>query len=212
MLVSPSEGYRLWAPTYDDGANPVVALESRVLAGLLRDLRDKNVLDVACGTGRWAKYAHDRGAKAIGIDRCAEMLQRCSAPAALADASELPVRCDWADVTICALALGYLESAIGELIRATKRGGSLFISDLHPKALDRNWKHSFRSGSSVYEIQHCRYDLEELLATNGLHRLTFLEPTFGPAELEIFRRSGKEPAFQQMCEVPAIYVAHWIKQ
>ena len=212
MLVSANEGYRLWAPTYDDGPNPVIALESRVLAGLLGGLRGKRVLDVACGTGRWAKHAHDRGAIVVGIDRCAEMLQRCSVPVALADASELPVPYDWADITICALALGYLESPMRELIRATKRGGSLFISDLHPKALDRNWKHSFRSGSSVYEIQHCRYDLEELLATSGLRLVTFVEPTFGAAELEIFQRSGKEPAFQQMCEVPAIYAAHWIKQ
>jgi SAM-dependent methyltransferase len=212
MLVSASEGYRIWAPTYDEAPNPLVALESRVLGGLLGDLRGKRVLDVACGTGRWAKYASDRGAQALGFDRCREMLDRCSAPAAVADAGKLPVPAEWADATICALALGYMESPLSEFIRATRRGGSIFASDVHPKALDRNWTHSFRSGSNVYEIEHRRYDLRQLLESDGLRLVTFLEPRFGAPELEIFRQGGKESSFCEMCEVPAIYVAHWIRQ
>lgn len=212
MLVSASEGYRIWAPTYDEGPNPVVALESRVLGGLLPDLRAKHVLDVACGTGRWAKYARERGAEVLGIDRCREMLDRCYIPAALADAHSLPVRSGWADVTICSLALGYLKSPMSEIIRSTRRGGSIFISDVHPKALDRNWRHSFRSGPEVYEIEHGRYDLRAVIETDGLRLVNFLEPHFDAPELAIFQCAGKEQSFAEMCQVPAIYVAHWIKQ
>ena len=211
MLVSASEGYRIWAPTYDQKPNPVIALETRVLAGLLGELRGKRVLDVACGTGRWAKHARDRGAKVLGIDRCHEMLGRCSVPTALADAHDLPVPRGWADVTICALALGHLESPMRELIRVTKRGGSIFVSDVHQKALDRKWKQSFRSGAEVYEIESRRYILQELLETSGLRLRAFLEPSFGAPELEIFHRAGKGSSFPEMCEVPAIFVAHWIR-
>jgi len=211
MVVSASEGYRLWAPTYDRGLNPVVALESRILCGRLGDLSGKRVLDVACGTGRWAKYARDHGANVLGIDRCAEMLQRCPVRAVLADAGLMPVAREWADITICALAFGYLDSPMRELIRATKRGGSILVSDVHPKALDRQWKQSFRRDSQIYEIQHRRYDLCELLQTDGLRLAAFFEPTFGPPELAIFRRAGKESSFAEMSEVPAVFVAHWIK-
>lgn len=211
MLVSASEGYRLWAPTYDEGPNPVLALESRVLAERLGELAGQRVLDVACGTGRWAKYARNRGARALGIDRCYEMLQRCPVQAALADAAALPVAAGWADITICALAFGYLDSPMRELIRVTRRGGSIFVSDVHPKALDRRWKHSFRSGSEIFEIQHRRYDLSELLQTDGLRLSGFFEPAFGEPELDIFRRAGKESSFAEMSAVPAIFVAHWVK-
>ena len=211
MLVSANEGYRLWAPTYDQGPNPVTALESRVLAVRLGELADKRVLDVACGTGRWAKYARDRGAHVLGIDRSRAMLERCPVRAALADAEALPVASQWADITICALAFGYLDSPMLELIRVTKPGGSLFVSDVHPKALDRKWKQSFRSGSQIYEIEHRRYDLCELLHTEGLRLAAFLEPCFGAPELEIFRRAGKESSFAEMSAIPAIFVAHWIK-
>lgn len=211
IQVTASEGYRLWAPTYDRGPNPLVALESRVLSGLLGELRGRRVLDVACGTGRWATYASDRGAQVLGIDRCREMLDHCSAPAALGDARRLPVRTEWADITICALAFGYLESPMPELIRATRNRGSIFVSDVHPQALDRHWTHSFRSGSQVYEIAHRRYDLAELLQTDGLLLAGFSEPSFGWPELEVFRRGGKQSSFQEMCEFPAIYIAHWIR-
>jgi hypothetical protein len=147
----------------------------------------------------------------LGVDRCREMLDRCSAPAALADARRLPVPDEWADITICALALGYLDSPMPELVRATRRGGSVFASDVHPKALARNWMHSFRSGSEVYEIEHRRYGLPELLRTEGLRLVAMLEPSFDTPELDIFQRGGKEASFREMCEVPAIYVAHWIR-
>ena len=211
MLVSADEGYRLWAPTYDQAPNPVTALESRVLAEQLGELAGKHVLDVACGTGRWAKYAGDRGAQVLGIDRSPAMLQRCPVRAALADAEALPVAGQWADIAICALAFGYLDSPMRELMRVTKPGGFIFVSDVHPKALDRQWKQSFRSGSQIYEIAHRRYDLFELLHTDGLRLAALLEPCFGTPELEIFRRANKESSFAEMSEVPAIFMAHWIR-
>ncbi|HYL35557.1 MAG TPA: class I SAM-dependent methyltransferase [Bryobacteraceae bacterium] len=211
MLVPASEGYRIWAPTYDDGPNPLVAIESRVLGRFLWDLRGKRVLDVACGTGRWARHARTRGATVLAVDRCREMLDRCHAPAALADAQAIPAPAEWADVTICALALGYLESPMREFVRVTRRGGSIFVSDVHPKALDRKWTHSFRNGAEVYQIEHRRYSLRALLQTDGLRLIGYAEARFAAPELEIFRRAGKESSFQEMREVPAVYAAHWIK-
>jgi ubiquinone/menaquinone biosynthesis C-methylase UbiE len=211
MLVSASEGYRMWAPTYDQAPNPVIGLESRVVKERLSELDGKRVLDVACGTGRWAKYARDHGAHVLAIDRSPAMLARCPVRAVLAGADALPVASEWADITICALAFGYLDSPLPELMRVTRSGGSLFVSDVHPKALDRHWKHSFRSGSQIYEIEHRRYDVSEMLRTEGLRLAAFLEACFSAPELEIFRRANKESSFAEMTEVPAIFVAHWIK-
>jgi malonyl-CoA O-methyltransferase len=206
-LVSAIEGYRRWSATYDDSPNPVVALESRVMAGLLGELAGKRVADIACGTGRWTQYARDRGAMAIGIDRSCEMLSRCKVPVALADAASLPLPDSTFDVTICSLALGYLDSPLPELRRVTKSGGSIVVSDIHPAAHERGWKHSFRSGTDVFEIEH----RPAVLNTEGLRLVTRSEPHFGEPERAIFRRAGKESSFAEMSEIPAIFIAHWIR-
>ena len=36
--LSPAEGYRLWATTYDDEPNPMLSLEQRILEPLLPSL------------------------------------------------------------------------------------------------------------------------------------------------------------------------------
>ena len=210
-LVSPLEGYRLWAASYDESLNPVVALESRSLAAQLPELAGKRVADVACGTGRWARYAVDRGARVVAMDRCSEMLDRCDLPAVLSDAGALPLPDASMDVAICALALGYFDSPMTELCRITRSGGCIVVSDVHPKALDRGWTHSFRSGSEVYEIEHRRYSLQRLLNTYGLRLESVTEPRFGEPERPIFRRAGKEALFETMSQIPAIFVARWTR-
>jgi len=210
-LVPAIQGYSLWAPTYDESLNPLVALESRVLASQLPDLAGKCVADIACGTGRWSNYARQRGAKAIGIDRCREMIGRCGAPAILADAEALPLPDAAFDITICALALGYFAAPMPELVRITRPGGSVFVTDVHPAALDRGWTHSFRSNGEVFEIEHYRYSLTELLETDGLQLIKLLEPHFGEPERAIFRKAGKEASFAEMSEIPAVYVAQWMR-
>ena len=46
------EGYDLWARTYDQTANPLVALDERYTVNLLQPKRGERILDAACGTGR----------------------------------------------------------------------------------------------------------------------------------------------------------------
>ena len=73
--VSAAEGYKLWAPAYDRDPNPLLALEERQLTPLLPDLKQKAVIDVACGTGRWLEKLMDRGARSgFGVDLSRAML------------------------------------------------------------------------------------------------------------------------------------------
>src|ERR1700730_100367 len=73
--VTPAEGYRLWANTYDDEPNPMLSLEQRILAPLLPPLVDLDVVDLGCGTGRWLKALQEAGARSLlGLDSSEEML------------------------------------------------------------------------------------------------------------------------------------------
>src|SRR5205807_300819 len=48
--VSVTEGYTQWAKDYDSYANPLIAVEEAAVRELMGDVREKSVLDAACGT------------------------------------------------------------------------------------------------------------------------------------------------------------------
>src|SRR5581483_6725337 len=116
MMVDVEEGYRLWSRTYDRDANPILALERRVIRRRLDSLPVSSFLDIATGTGYWLLYALSRGARAIGLDLSADMLHQAAGKPGLrahlvrADMGELPLRDSVADVAVCSLAVGYLAS------------------------------------------------------------------------------------------------------
>ena len=48
------EGYRVWARTYDEPGNPLLAVDEPIVAAMLGAQRAGDALDAACGTGRFA--------------------------------------------------------------------------------------------------------------------------------------------------------------
>jgi SAM-dependent methyltransferase len=220
-LVAPLEGHALWSATYDTEPNPIVALETRIVAPLLGPLERKRFLDIGCGTGRWLEPARARGAVAVGIDRSPEMLARARVKGGLggrvacADALVLPCRDGAADVLVCAFCLSYVEpldALLRELGRAAKRGAEVWTSDLHPLAAARGWSRAFRLGEARYAIATHPYTLAQLDAAAEGARLDLqerLEPRFGGPERAIFRRAGKESLFESAAAEPAIVISRW---
>jgi len=221
LKLSPVEGHRIWAETYDTDPNPLLCLEFRTVCERLGDLQGKLFLDAGCGTGRWLVEARVRGARVFGVDLCPEMLEIARSKPGLggrlasADLRKLPVNDRCADVVMCAFSLGYvtpLGAALHEIARAVRRGGSVFITDLHPRGHEAGWTRSFRRGRLRAEIASHVHALESLLETGRGARLELcelVEPHFGEAEREIFRKAGKEASFDDASGIPAVLVTHW---
>jgi len=78
ILQLPSiDAHALWAATYDRALNPILSLEERYVEPLLPLMTGMDMLDLACGTGRWrARLARCGAASAVGLDVSAEMLQQ----------------------------------------------------------------------------------------------------------------------------------------
>lgn len=215
------EGHRRWSATYDSDPNPLLALEFRVAAGLLGDLRGRRFVDVACGTGRWMSEARRRGASTIGIDLCREMLLQAArrpearSRLAQADAGCLPLAGECADLVMCAFSAGYLgdlPKAMAELRRITRPGGRIILSDIHPEGLRRGWTRSFRAGGRIFELQHHVHSAQQWREAGREARLApveWMEPRFGEPERSIFRRAGKEESFAAAREVPAVLITMW---
>lgn len=224
MRVPVLEGHKLWAPTYDASLNPVVALESRMLADLLRrPISGRRFIDVACGTGRWMSHLRQYGGAVFGADASPEMLAHASyknglyGRLVLADAARLPFKDRFADVTLCSFAAAYFPSlgaAMAEMARITRRGGRIVLSDLHPAGVAAGWTRSFRSDESVYELEHSSPSLDEFRTAGKEANLQLrlqMDAHFGEPERLIFRAAGKAQAFAELSLTPAVWIGIWNK-
>src|SRR5258707_10447274 len=72
------EAYALWAESYPPYAhNRLMQIEQAAMLRLLPPLAGRSVLDLACGTGRYARIALECGAaRVVGVDNSAAMLRR----------------------------------------------------------------------------------------------------------------------------------------
>ena len=130
------------APDYDRlrsgaGWQEVTDRSLELLTGATR------LIDVGCGTGRFAVLAHERlGCRAWGIDRSQTMLDQARARAGSAavgwrraEAERLPFRAGWFDAAHVHLVLHLVAdrgAVLAELARVLAAGGRVVIATFEP--------------------------------------------------------------------------------
>lgn len=191
--LSSREAYAQWAERYPPVAhNTFMQLEEVTLRGILPDLTDKIVLDLACGTGRWGKIAQHTGARwVLGIDNSPEMLQNAVLQARVqADLTAIPLADAMVDVVVCGLAVGHIppdamRQAVREMGRVVRRGGHVLISDLHPIQAWRGGQRTFTNAQGqVYAVEHYPHSIAAYHAAArdaGLTLVTLRETQLQPS-------------------------------
>jgi ubiquinone/menaquinone biosynthesis C-methylase UbiE len=224
-LVGVTDGYERWAPTYDHFPNPLLAREERYVLPLLPDLRNRSVLDLACGTGRWLTQLLAAGAQSVaGVDLSSAMLRVAAAKDDLsgkivrADCLRLPFSPSTFDFAICSFALGHIQDLTGvatELSRVMKPHSDLFVTDLHPEASALGWRTGFRDQKSVVQIHTLPHSAEEILrafTSADCERISHDNLWLGNAEQPLFAAAGRQHLFQPACSVPAILFCHFKRE
>jgi malonyl-CoA O-methyltransferase len=144
------EAYDRWAEVYPaEPHNPLMRAEQAAMMSLLPPLANQRVLDLACGSGRYAAIAAAAGAaQVVGLDYSPAMLMRAGlASRVRGDMTRLPLRSGVFDVVLSGLALGHatdLAACAAEAARVLRPGGVLLYSDFHDEAWRAGLTRSFK--------------------------------------------------------------------
>lgn len=145
----------MWRPFDERAASydrwyetPIGAFADRVereaVFGLLQPMPGERILDVGCGTGRYALELAGRGVDAVGVDPSAAMLAVATArrapsgrPAYVrAVAESLPFASGVFEAAISVTTLEFVEdvdAALAEAARVTRTGGRLVLGVLNAR-------------------------------------------------------------------------------
>ncbi len=161
--LNPLDAYALWADSYPPEAhNSLMKIEEQAMLVLLPELKNKIVLDLACGSGRYILRAKEQGASAVyGLDFSLPMLSRAhniSDRLVLGDMTALPFESDSIDVVICGLSIGHIRDLMPvyrEISRVLAPNGVMVCSDIHPFGQLVGWKRQFQaSNKHQYSVEH----------------------------------------------------------
>ena len=137
------EAYNIWASQYDTNENKTRDLEAKSIREVLAPLQFDHCLEIGCGTGKNTEWLIQKAVEVISVDLSEEMLSR-----ARQKIQTPKVRFIQADITqpwnfgksffdliSFSLVLEHIEDldvVFQEVSSALKKGGHVYIGELHP--------------------------------------------------------------------------------
>ncbi len=174
--LSSHDAYGIWSAFYDEQPdNVVLYLEGKLFSEMISavDLKNREVLDIGCGTGRhWKEISDQNPGLLTGIDNSEEMLNRLveKFPGAVVTVSVNNSLNNFKDssfdIIISTLTIGHIkniESYLTEWSRVLKKEGEIIITDFHPKAFSVGMKRSFPYKDEIIEVENYFHDIEYLI-------------------------------------------------
>jgi len=192
--LSVREGYDLWANSYDQIGNPLVALDERYTLRFLAPQPGEWILDAACGTGRHLKSLLKARSIPVGLDISRGMLwvaRRHFPQLPLVQASletELPLKDQFFQAVLCALVGEHLKNLrpfFNEAFRILKPGGRLIFSVFHPEMARSGIEANFHHNNIEYRLgaeKHSCTDYCLILQESGF-RMEQPQVFYGDIEL-----------------------------
>lgn len=195
------KGYNTWSEFYDSYPNPTVAIDELSFPSVYTHVQEQNVLEVGCGTGRHTKRLIESENRVTGVDISEGMLMQLrkkivSPRLHLVNGDFLNVSVPNApfDSILLSLVLEHisdLAAFFSKAREALKKGGHLYISEIHPRRTaagvfahfknpDGSEVHLRSSPHSSEDISHAAahndFVVKELISVNGSSELAALNP------------------------------------
>jgi malonyl-CoA O-methyltransferase len=206
--------YERWAPLYPPlPHNPLMRAEQQAMLQYWPKVAGLRALDLACGTGRYARMLADaNAAEVVALDFCMPMLMQVPTGCKVcASMTQLPFAGSTFDVVISGLALGHADGVypwMAETARVLHMGGTLLYSDFHPEAARAGLTRSFKDADNqTYSVPHRVYPVAtqlEAAKAAGLRVQAVHEVRVGIEMREPFEKSAK--FYRQWDGLPIVLV------
>ena len=200
-----------WPERYDRWfTTPMGTLVWRYEVDLILDLlkpgRGETLLDAGCGTGVFTLDLLASGAHVIGLDISLPMLRRSREKArgeplqiVLGDMLHLPFPGNFFDKAVSVTALEFIEdgqSAVRELFRVTKSGGSIVVATLNslsPWASRRKFEAQKKQSIFTKAIFRSPGEMQSLVPVEGMIRTAIhFQKEDDPNRAPEIERAGQE--------------------
>lgn len=141
--INVKKQYNLWAKEYDQETNIIIFLEEKNIKDFMPSVKEKEVLDFGCGTGRHAIILSKKGAKVTAIDISSEMIKEAKKKTKKLQINFINIdllkysSVKKFDLIISTLVLDHiqkLKKAISVISKVSKIGTEVLISNIHPES------------------------------------------------------------------------------
>ncbi len=208
--------YDAWSSFYDSYANPTVAIDELTFPGVYKTIRNQNVLEIGCGTGRHTRRLIEAENLVTGIDISEGMLNRLRAK--ISSPNLTLVKGDFLsqvipnapfDSIVASLVLEHipdLKSFFESARKVLKTNGQIYLSELHPKRTAAGTFAHFRKSDGVeVHLRSSAHQSDEIInaaASNGFE-VAADSSVQGNAEL-----AALNPKWEKFIDAPMIQI--WI--
>jgi malonyl-CoA O-methyltransferase len=135
--------YDRWAQTYDTDHNRTREMAAAVLRQRKLELAGRHVVEIGCGTGYNTQWLAEHAKAVLALDFSEGMLRQARArvQSPHVQFKQHDIRAAWpvedasADLVIAMLVMEHiehLEPIFAEAARSLRKGGELFVCELHP--------------------------------------------------------------------------------
>ncbi|HMS34969.1 MAG TPA: methyltransferase domain-containing protein [Ignavibacteria bacterium] len=222
--LSSRDAYGIWYTFYDDQPdNTVLFLEEKLFSEMISntDIKNRNILDFGCGTGRhWKEILDHKPLKLTGIDNSHEMtgkLKMKFKDAEVFVSEKLPREFfnDPAfDIIISTLTIGHIKNIdqyFQDWNRILKAGGEILITDFHPAAFSAGMKRSFPHKDEVIEVENYLYEIEylkKIFSELGWVVISIFEKKIDDEVRHLFEKQNFMKAYNKFFGTPLISGIH----
>lgn len=141
--MSVQKAYDQWASQYDTNENKTRDLEARSLRETVGAIGFESCIELGCGTGKNTEWLATKAGEVFSVDLSEEMLAlaRKKVKEGHVKFQQVNLLGDWDfvekayDLAVFSLVLEHLEdlsAVFRQLARAVKKGGYVYIGELHP--------------------------------------------------------------------------------
>jgi ubiquinone/menaquinone biosynthesis C-methylase UbiE len=170
--------YDRWASTYDTDRNATRDLDAEVLRRSGPPVGGRDVLEIGCGTGKNTTWLAEHARSVIALDFSPRMLARARERVRGDHVTFLehdvtrawPIPSETVDAVVVSLVLEHvsnLDPFFAEAARVLRRGGHLFLSELHPDRQRAGGQAAFVDHSTGLPVRIAAYQHSVAEFVNG---------------------------------------------